>query len=119
MKRLRIKKEQKQRRRMRVRRKVSGSSARPRISVFKSNRNLYVQAIDDSSGQTLGHSSSVGGGTKGLKVSVESGMKIGEDLGKKLKDLGLEAAVYDRNGHRYHGVVKAVAEGVRKSGIQV
>ena len=119
MKRLRIKQEQRKRRKMRVRRKIFGAADRPRISVYKSNRHLYVQVIDDQNGHTLTQASSAGGETKGLRVSVEGGEKLGESLGKKMKNLGLEQAVYDRNGHRYHGVVKAVAEGVRKSGVQV
>ena len=104
---------------MRVRRKIFGAADRPRISVYKSNRHLYVQVIDDQNGHTLTEASSAGGETKGLRVCVESGEKLGESLGKKMKNLGLEQAVYDRNGHRYHGVVKAIAEGVRKSGVQV
>lgn len=119
MKRLRIKQEQKKRRKMRVRRKIVGTADRPRISVFKSNRNIVVQAIDDGSGHTLSQASSLSGDYKGLAVNVDSGLKIGEQLGNRLKSLGLEKAVYDRNGNQYHGVVKAVADGVRKSGIQV
>ena len=119
MKRLRIKQEQKKRRKLRVRRKIVGTAERPRISVYKSNKYLYVQVIDDSSGQTLAQSSGVSGDTKGLKATVEGGKQIGEDLGGKMKALGLERAVYDRNGNRYHGVLKAVADGVRNAGIQV
>ena len=119
MKRLRIKQEQKKRRKLRVRRKIVGSAGRPRVSVYKSNKYVYVQAIDDSSGHTLAQTSGVSGDTKGLKATVENGKRIGEDLGGKLKLLGLERAVYDRNGNRYHGVVKAVADGIRNAGIQV
>ncbi|MFP4642912.1 MAG: 50S ribosomal protein L18, partial [Spirochaetales bacterium] len=94
MKRLRIKQEQKKRRKSRVRRKINGSADRPRISVYKSNKYLYVQVIDDSTGHTLAQTSGVSGNTRGLKATVEHGKQIGEDVGGKMKSLGLDRAVY-------------------------
>jgi large subunit ribosomal protein L18 len=107
------------RRKMRVRRKVQGTAARPRVSVFKGNRNLYVQAIDDDGGVTLAAVSTMGGDTKGLKVNVADAEKVGQALGAQLKNLSVEKAVFDRNGNLYHGVVKAVADGIRKSGVTI
>ncbi|TVQ24936.1 MAG: 50S ribosomal protein L18 [Spirochaetaceae bacterium] len=119
MKRLKIKTKQKLRRRARVRGKISGTATRPRVSVFKSNKHLYVQVIDDISGHTLTQVSTMGGETKGLKVTVSDGEKVGKSLGEKMKAAGIAEVVYDRNGNRYHGVVKAIAEGVRSVGIKV
>jgi len=92
--------------------------ARPRISVFKSNRHLYVQVIDDLEGKTLLSASSQSGETKGLKPTVSDGEKLGIALGKMMKDKKITRAVFDRNGSLYHGVVKAIADGARKSGIE-
>ncbi len=119
MKRLRVKSQQKTRRKARVRGKISGTAEKPRVSVFKSNRHIYVQVIDDVSGRTLTHASTMAGDTKGLKVTVQDGEKIGKSLGEKMKAAGISESVYDRNGNRYHGVVKAIADGVRAAGIKV
>ncbi len=119
MKRVLERNRRRKRRKMRVRRKIFGSAARPRLSVFKSNRHLYVQAIDDDAGQTLVAVSSMHGDTKGLRVRVDDAEKLGQALGEKLKSAQIEQAVFDRNGHLYHGVVKAVAEGARKAGVKL
>lgn len=119
MKRLQVKQVRRHRRKMRVRRKIHGTPDRPRISVFKSNKHIYVQAIDDSSGVTLVSASSYGGETKGLKPRVEDAAKLGAALGEKMKEKKITTAVFDRNGNLYHGVVKAIAEGARKAGIKL
>ncbi len=87
------------------------------MSVFKSNKHIYVQVIDDTAGRTLVSVSSRGGDTKGLKPTVADGEKIGQAIGAQMKEQKITEAVFDRNGHLYHGVVKAVADGARKAGI--
>ncbi len=119
MKRLIEKRARRKRRKMSIRRKIAGTAERPRVSVFKSNKHLYVQVIDDAAGKTLLAVSSRSGETKGLKPTVEGGEKLGEALGSEMKEHKITEAVFDRNGHLYHGVVKAVAEGARKAGIKL
>lgn len=119
MKRLDVKYRRKKQRKLRVRKKISGTPERPRLSVYKSNRYMYIQAIDDVAGTTLASLSSSAGEAKGLKQSVEDATKFGEMFGKKLKDQKIAEAVFDRNGNIYHGVVKAIADGTRKAGIRV
>ncbi len=111
------KKQARQARHYRVRNKISsGTSSRPRLSVFKSNTSIYVQLIDDSKGLTLASSSS-----KKLNLpnnNVENSKKVGQDIAKKINDLGIKEIVFDRGGFLYHGKVKALAEEVRNSGIK-
>jgi large subunit ribosomal protein L18 len=103
----------------RVRAKVTGSEARPRLSVFRSNVNIYAQLIDDSRGVTVASASSL---EKGLADDGSPRVVIGRRVGKRLAERALEAgidtAVFDRNGFRYHGRVKAVAEGAREGGLK-
>lgn len=119
MKRLIEKRQRRKRRKMSIRRKIAGTAERPRMSVFKSNKHLYVQVIDDSVGQTLLSVSSRAGDTKGLKPTVADGEKLGQALGARMKEKEITEVVFDRNGHLYHGVVKAVADGARKAGIKL
>jgi len=118
MKRLIEKQKRRKRRKMSIRRRIIGTNERPRVSVFKSNKHLYVQVIDDSEGKTLLSVSSQSGDTKGLKPTVSDGEKLGQSVGAKMKEKKIAEAVFDRNGHLYHGVVKAVADGARKAGIK-
>jgi large subunit ribosomal protein L18 len=118
MKRLIDKRNRRKRRKMSVRRKISGTAECPRISVFKSNKHLYAQVINDAEGKTVLAISSRGGDTKGLKPTVADGSKLGEALGAQMKENKIEKAVFDRNGHLFHGVIKAVADGARKAGIR-
>ncbi len=103
----------------RVRAKISGTSERPRLSVFRSNNHIYAQLIDDLSSRTLAAASSLdsGVGSDG-KAPVEVGKLVGQRLAEKAKAAGIDAAVFDRNGYRYHGRVKAVAEGAREGGLK-
>ena len=109
-----------ERRRMRVRKKVDGDASCPRLSVFKSAKHIYVQAIDDVTGLTLATASTV---DKALKADIKGSKKmaaatlVGGLLGQRLKDKGVLAAVFDRNGYRYRGRVAAVAQGVREAGL--
>lgn len=118
MKRLVLKGARRRRRKLHIRKRVSGTPERPRISVFKSNRHLYVQVIDDEAGNTLLSASSHSGETKGLKPKVTDAEKLGVALGKKMREKKISRAVFDRNGNLYHGVVKAIADGARKAGIE-
>jgi large subunit ribosomal protein L18 len=100
-----------------IRKKVSGTAARPRLSVYKSNRAIYAQLVDDLKGHTLGAVSSLEfDKTKNadVKVSKETGKKIAE----KAKAAGIEKVIFDRGGYRYHGQVKALAEGAREGGLK-
>ncbi len=104
-----------------VRKRISGSAARPRLSVFRSAKHIYVQAIDDDSGKTVAAASTqdkqLKGGMAGMK-KVDQAKKVGELLAQRLKEAGVESVVFDRNGFRFHGRVAAVASGAREAGIQ-
>lgn len=110
------------RRKARIRKIVSGTSERPRLSVFKTAKHIYVQAIDDTGAKTLASAGSLEPSIKerikGLK-KVEIAKLVGEVLGDKLKAANLASAVFDRNGFRYTGRVAALAEGVRSRGLQI
>lgn len=103
-------------RHMRQKGKIVGSASCPRISIYRSNKAIYAQLIDDSKHVTLCESNSLKLGLKGS--NVETATKVGEDLGKKAKELKIETAVFDRSGYVYHGKVKALAEAVRAKGIK-
>lgn len=118
MSRITEKNTRKARRKLRIRGKISGTADVPRISVFKSNRHLYAQVIDDVAGKTLTAVSNLDESFKTLKVTVADAEKLGAALGEKMKALNIQKAVFDRNGNIYHGVVKAFGDGTRKAGIQ-
>ncbi|MFP4382842.1 MAG: 50S ribosomal protein L18 [Spirochaetia bacterium] len=118
IKRLNQKQERKNRRKKRIRRSISGTAERPRMSVFKSNKNIYVQVIDDKSGNTIASISTLEEGTKNLNNRTGDAFKLGEELGKRLKEQKIESVVFDRNGRLYHGVIKSLADGTRKAGIK-
>jgi len=100
----------------RVRAKVSGTAERPRLSVFRSLRNLSVQVIDDTSARTL-VSADLRELGKDAGHTVSGAMSLGGLVGRKCKDAGIGSVVFDRSGYRYHGKVKALAEAVRETGI--
>jgi large subunit ribosomal protein L18 len=104
------------RRRRRVRAKVQGTAERPRISVFRSNRGIFVQLVDDVAGHTLAAVNWTESGLRSLKPR-EQARRAGELLAERAKAAGIETAVFDRGGYRYHGRVKALAEGARESGL--
>jgi large subunit ribosomal protein L18 len=103
----------------RIRSRISGTAERPRMTVFRSNKEIYVQLIDDSTGTTLLAASSA---EKGLAVDslpkVEVSKKVGRLIAERAKEAGLTSVVFDRNGYLYHGRVKALAEGAREEGMQ-
>lgn len=105
--------------RFRVRRKISGTTGRPRLSVFRSNTDIYVQLIDDTTGKTLASASSREkdiAAQKGTKV--EKGKLVGAAIARKAIELGLHDVTFDRSGYLYHGRVKAVADGAREGGLK-
>ncbi|MEA2405952.1 MAG: large subunit ribosomal protein [Thermoleophilaceae bacterium] len=105
------------RRRRRVRAKVRGTTERPRLSVFRSNRGIQAQVIDDVAGHTLAAVNWTEGDLKSLK-SMEQAKRAGELLAERAKAAGVESVVFDRGGYRYHGRVKALADGARESGLK-
>ena len=111
--------QRRQRRKLRGRKHIFGTPTRPRLCLCKSNRYLYAQVIDDEKKHTLVSLSSAGKESAVFKQNVEGGFEFGKQLGLLLKRRKIANAVFDRNGNRYHGVVRAVAEGVRKSGIKI
>jgi large subunit ribosomal protein L18 len=115
---VKTKPQQRLKRRRRVRAKVIGTAARPRISVFRSNRGIFGQLIDDERGHTVASVQWTEDELKSLKPA-EQAKKAGELLAQRAKEAGVERAVFDRGGYQYHGRVKAFADGVREGGIAV
>lgn len=109
------------RRHVRVRRRVSGTSERPRLAVYRSIRHVYAQLIDDESGHTLAAAStmdaSVRAETSGAKNKSECAAVVGRIVAERAKDAGITNVVFDRGGYRYHGRVRALAEAARKAGL--
>ena len=108
--------QQRLRRHRRVRAKVIGSAERPRISVFRSNRGISAQLIDDAQGRTIAAVNWTEADTRALKP-MEQADKLGRLLAERAKAQGIDAAVFDRGGYRYHGRVHALAEGAREGGL--
>ena len=103
-------------RRRRVRSKVRGSAARPRLSVFRSNKGVSAQLIDDTTGRTLVAVNWIEADFRSLG-SMEQAKAVGEALARRAKEAGIESAVFDRGGYQYHGRVAALAEGAREGGL--
>ena len=103
-------------RRRRVRAKIRGSAERPRIAVFRSNRGIFVQLIDDDAGRTLAAVNWTEADLRGLKP-MEQATRAGALIAERAKAAGVDTAVFDRGGYRYHGRVKALAEGAREGGL--
>ncbi|HPF17140.1 MAG TPA: 50S ribosomal protein L18 [Thermotogota bacterium] len=108
-------------RHLRVRKKVAGTPDRPRMAVFRSEKHMYAQIIDDTKHQTICSSSTLKGELKGSLEKtwdLNAAEKVGEDIAKKAKDAGIEEVVFDRGGFKYHGRVKALADGARNAGLK-
>ena len=111
--------QRRQKLRWRIRTTVSGTAKKPRLSVFRSNKDIYAQLIDDSTGRTLAAASSresdiySGGGNK-----VEKSAKVGSLIASRAKAAGIETCVFDRGGYLYHGRVKSLADGAREGGLK-
>lgn len=99
-----------------VRKKISGTTDRPRLSIFKSNTGVYAQLIDDLKGTTIASASTVELGKK--SVNIANSKSVGQKIAEKAKAAGIEYIVFDRNGYLYHGNVKAFAEGAREGGLK-
>lgn len=116
------KEDRRQRRRWRIRKRVTGTSERPRMVVVKSSRHLYVQVIDDAAGHTVAAATT---NTKANRTSgkksfsnLAGGQLLGKEIAEKAKSAGVDAVVFDRAGYPYHGVIKAVAEAAREAGLK-
>lgn len=107
-----------ERRHVRVRRKVAGTTERPRLSVYRSEKNIYAQVIDDIKGVTLVAASSLDKGFEGTGGDIEAAKKVGEAVAKKAKDAGIDKVVFDRGGYIYHGRVQALADAAREAGLE-
>jgi large subunit ribosomal protein L18 len=118
MKRLIEKNKRRVKRKKSIRGKIKGTPDRPRLSVFKSNKSIYIQAIDDISGTTIMSVSNLEKEMKDVKSTVEGAAKLGAVAGERLKEKKIETLVFDRNGFLYHGRIKAVADGIRKAGLK-
>ncbi len=104
---------------MRVRKSVIGTAERPRMSVFRSNKQIYVQLIDDAAQATLVSATSRDKSFEGDKVTkLEQAKKVGNLIATRAKEAGIETVVFDRNGYLYHGRVKSLAEGAREGGLK-
>jgi large subunit ribosomal protein L18 len=101
-----------------VRKKISGTTERPRLSVFRSNTGLYVQVIDDLKGVTVAAASTVELGEK-TSLNQETSKNVGKKIAEKAIAAGVQTIVFDRNGYLYHGNIKAMAEGAREGGLKV
>ena len=102
--------------RRRIRAKIAGTAARPRLAVFRSNKYIYAQVIDDASGRTLAQANSREGSVS--ETGVAASAAVGKLVAERAKEAGVDTVVFDRGGYRYHGRVKAVADGAREGGLQ-
>ena len=107
--------------RYRVRSKISGTAEKPRLCVFKSSKHVYAQLVDDQARETIAAASTVSRNVKdelGDKPKMEMAEAIGEFIAKTAQEKGITKVVFDRSGYKYHGIVKSLAEGARKGGLQ-
>lgn len=115
---IRKKKERRQRVKRGIRKKIFGTPERPRLTVFRSNKHIYAQLIDDIEGHTLTAASSLEDGVD-AESPTDVSRVVGQRLAERAREAGIERAVFDRNGYQYHGRVRALAEGVREGGLNV
>ncbi len=106
------------RRHVRVRRRVHGTAERPRLAVFRSNKYIYAQVIDDDAGRTIAAASSLEDGLKGKGLTVETAGEVGTLVADRAKEAGIETVIFDRGGFPYHGRVKALADAAREAGLE-
>ena len=110
---------QRLKRHKRVRAKVFGTTERPRLNVFRSEKNIYAQVIDDEQGVTLASASSMDKDFNAYGGNIDAAKKVGENIAKKCLEKGITEVVYDRGGFVYHGRVQALAEGAREAGLKL
>lgn len=108
---------ERRRRHLRVRRKISGTSERPRLCIYRSNTNIYVQIVDDVAGNTLVSCSTLDKNIKTKHANKEAAKEVGTMIAKKALEKNIKTVVFDRGGYIYHGVVKELAEAARKGGL--
>lgn len=106
------------RRKVHIRKRINGTATTPRMSVYRSNSHMYIQAIDDTCGCTIASISTLEKEFSSLKNNVENAKKLGLEFGKRLLDKDIKSVVFDRNGFRYHGIVKNLADGAREAGLK-
>jgi large subunit ribosomal protein L18 len=110
------------RRKKRVRKKIRGTPERPRLTIFKTARHIYAQIIDDSAGRTLIAASTIlkelSPKAKGISGNIKGAVLVGQIIGKKGTEMGIQKVVFDRNGFLYHGRVKALADAARENGLE-
>ena len=110
-----------ERRKLRIRRKISGSPERPRLTVFRSSKHIYAQVVDDQAGSTIAHASTL---TREVRAAVEEATKsdaakqVGAAIAKLLLSKGIDKVVFDRNGYLYHGRIRALADAAREAGLK-
>jgi large subunit ribosomal protein L18 len=107
--------------RYRIRKKVTGTAAKPRLAVFRSDKHIYAQAIDDGTGQTIAHASTLDADLKSNVKrggNVDAAKAVGGAIAARLKDKGIEDVVFDRGGYLYHGRIKALADAAREAGLK-
>ncbi len=110
-----------ERRKLRIRRKISGSPERPRLTVFRSSKHIYAQVVDDQAGSTIAHASTLTQEVRtGLDDATKSdaAKKVGAAIAKLLLSKGIDKVVFDRNGYLYHGRVRALADAAREAGLK-
>lgn len=105
------------RRHGRARKRIHGTAERPRLAVFRSNRHIYAQVIDDDAGTTLASASTLEGDLRGKGLTVESAAEVGRLVGARAKDAGVDTVVFDRGGFAFHGRIKALADAARDAGL--
>ena len=109
---------ERERRHARVRTKISGTTERPRLCVYRSNTNLYAQIIDDTKGETLVQASTLDKEVKTKHSNVEAAKEVGKLIAKRAAEKKIKTVVFDRSGYVYHGVVKQLAESAREAGLE-
>jgi large subunit ribosomal protein L18 len=108
------------RRHRRVRKKVLGTAERPRLAVFRSNKHIYVQAIDDLAGRTVASASTMEADARGgATATVAAAKEVGKRVGERAKQAGITTVVFDRGGFKYHGRIAAIADGAREAGLEL
>ncbi|MBD3330385.1 50S ribosomal protein L18 [Candidatus Peregrinibacteria bacterium] len=112
-----VKELKRSRRHTRTRKKILANPTRPRLVVFRSLKNIYAQIIDDKTGKTLAQASGLKSKKKGTKT--EKAVEVGKEIASKAKELKIESVSFDRNGYKYHGRVKALAEAAREGGLKI
>jgi large subunit ribosomal protein L18 len=117
MKKMDDKNRRRYRRRIRIRKKIKGSAQKPRMTIYKSNKYIYVQVVDDEKGHTIASASNKEKEHKSITSTVKEAGRLGEIIGERLKEKNITGIVFDRNGYKYHGIIKAIADATRKAGI--